>query len=143
MYGNKILPGVSVGTTYRNENSIWQGSPQSTWFKAVKITLADGETISAGLVVKEDISNGSFVPFTTDDIISASVENLPGVRLGIIADTEATEDGSILIGISGQIDKAKIFIGDTAFNDLTDAQKTALNSQFEAWNFQLVNVMQA
>ncbi|MBR2207518.1 MAG: hypothetical protein IJ859_01780 [Synergistaceae bacterium] len=65
---------------------------------------------------------------------------MPGVRLGIVADKKA--EGTALIGIQGQVDSNKLFIGDTAFSGLSDNQKINLNTQLEAWGFQLIDVKQ-
>ena len=153
MYGNERLPGVAVSESYRAKGSIWQGSPASTWFKTVSVngTDADGTAIPSGTIMKQ-LDDGSYTPIADTDIVSA-VADLPGVRLVIVADTSAktatTDEGtevtpsSILVGTSGKVDKAKLLVGDTAFTDLTDEQKLGLNYQLEAWNFLLVNVMQA
>ena len=160
MYGNEKLPGVSVSETYRAKGSIWQGAPESTWFKTVSVNGSEeeGTAISAGTIMKE-LTDGSYTPITESDIVSA-VADLPGVRLAIVADksaktgttsttgegaeavTEATPS-SVLVGTCGKVDKAKLFVGDKAFTELTDEQKIGLNLQLEAWGFMLVNVMQA
>ena len=155
MYGNKTLPGFAAGITYRDENSIWQGYPESTSFKTVKVTGSDGTKLAVGTILKENISDGTYSVFAKTDIIS-DVNGLPGVRLGIVADFNAeitTDDNeetttvsnpsTVLIGISGQVDKSKILIDAEKFADLTEEQQYALNTQLEAWNFQLVDVMQA
>lgn len=135
MYGNERLPGFEGSESYRYEGSIWRGAPESTWFKIVKIS---GD-VKQGSIVKEDGATGIYSAIAADDIISAAA-NLPGVRLGIVADKKPEE--TALIGIQGQVDRNKLFIGETAFSELTDAQKTNLNTQLEAWGFQLVNVEQ-
>ena len=83
-------------------------------------------------------------------------EKLSGVRLAIVADksaktgTTSTVDGeavseasSVLVGIAGVVDRSKLYVGDKAFTELSAEQQISLNTQLEAWNFQLVNVMQA
>ncbi len=50
---------------------------------------------------------------------------------------------NVLVGISGVVNKNLLYVGETKFTELTDEQKIGLNLQLEAWNFQLVNVMQA
>ena len=160
MYGNERLPGVSVSESYRAKGSIWQGAPESTWFKTVSVngSEAEGTPISAGAIMKE-LADGSYTPITESDIVSAEAD-LPGVRLAIVADksaktgtttttgegadavTEATPS-SVLVGVCGKVDKAKLYVGDKAFTELTDEQKIGLNLQLEAWGFMLVNVMQA
>lgn len=156
MYGNQTLPGVSVSEDYRVTNgSIWQGKPASTWFKTVSVGGTDGAEIPAGTIMKEVIADGSYTPITTSDIVSA-VADLPGVRLAIVADKTAktgttqevdgaTENvpSTMLVGISGIVNKNLLYVGETKFTELTDEQKIGLNLQLEAWNFQLVNVMQA
>lgn len=155
MYGNKKLPGVAVSEQFRNENSIWQGYTQSTWFKVVKVLGSEAVDIPVGTIMKEVLADGSYSPITENDIVSV-VADLPGSRLAIVADktaktgSTATVDdetvsmpSSILVGIMGVVDKDKLYVGDKAFSELTDAQKINLNSQLEAWNFQLVTVMQA
>lgn len=155
MYGNEKLPGIAVSEQFRYDNSIWQGYTQATWFKVVQVNGTDGAEIKAGTIMKEVIADGSYTPITASDIVSV-VADLPGVRLGIVADKSAktgttsivegesvSEPSSVLIGIAGVVDKSKLYVGDTAFSELTDAQKINLNTQLEAWNFQLVNVMQA
>jgi len=136
MYGNEKLPGVEVSEQYRvAEGSVWRGSYESTWFKVVKVP---GE-VKEGLIVKENGMTGVYSPIAADDIITATA-NLPGVRLGIVADKKA--EGTALIGIQGQVDSNKLFIGDTAFSGLPDNQKINLNTQLEAWGFQLIDVKQ-
>ena len=85
---------------------------------------------------------------------------MPGVRLVIIADKSAktgatstsgegaeavteANSSSVLVGTCGKVDKAKLYVGDKVFTELTDEQKIELNLQLEAWGFMLVNVMQA
>ena len=156
MYGNQTLPGVSVTEDYRVTNgSIWQGSPASTWFKTVSVGGTDNADIPAGTIMKEVIADGSYTPITTADIVSAVAE-LPGVRLAIIADktaktgTTAEVDGAtqnvpstVLVGISGIVNKNLLYVGETKFTELEEGQQIALNLQLEAWHFQLVNVIQA
>ena len=160
MYGNERLPGVSVSESYRAKGSIWQGAPESTWFKTVSVNGSDAEgtPISAGAIMKE-LTDGSYMPIAESDIIPA-VADLPGVRLAIVADksaktgtTSTTGEGSeavteitpssVLVGVCGKVDKAKLYVDDKAFTELTDEQKIGLNLQLEAWGFMLVNVMQA
>lgn len=154
MYGNDRLPGVAVSETYRNKGSIWQGAPEATWFKTVSVnwtngTEGTGTYISAGTIMKE-LEDGSYTPIEESDIVSA-VADLPGARLVIVADktasTGTTIDGeevssSVLVGTCGKVDRARVYVADKAFTDLTEAQKLGLNLQLEAWGFQLVNVMQ-
>ena len=136
MYGNNKLPNFESSEQYRvSEGSIWRGQPESTWFKTVKVEGG----VKQGMIVKENVNTGVYVPFEATDIIVATV-NLPGVRLGIVADK--TAEGVALIGIQGQVDRNKLLIGETAFSELTEAQKINLNTQLEAWGFQLVNVEQ-
>lgn len=156
MYGNDTLPGVSVSETYRVTNgSIWRGYPEATFFKVVSVNGTDGTAIPAGTIMKEVVADGSYTPITASDIVSV-IADLPGARLAIVADksaktgtTETLDEetvlnpSSVLVGISGVVDKAKLLVGDTAFTELEDAQKIGLNTQLEAWGFQLVNVMQA
>ena len=160
MYGNERLPGVSVSESYRAKGTIWQGSPAATWFKTVSVngSEAEGTAIAAGTIMKQ-IDDGSYTPIADSDIVSA-VGDLPGVRLVIVADksaktgtTTTTGEGteavteitpsSVLVGTCGKVDKNKLLVGETAFTELTDEQKRCLNLQLEAWNFLLVNVMQA
>ena len=156
MYGNTKLPGVSVSDTYKvSKGSIWRGYPEATWFKAVSVNGNDGTDIPLGTIMKELTADGSYIPIAETDIIT-SIEDLPGARLAIVADNTAktgvtaevdgeteTTPASVLVGISGVVDKAKLFIGDKSFTELTDAQKIALNTQLETWGFLLVNVLQA
>ena len=160
MYGNEKLPGVSVSETYRAKGSIWQGAPESTWFKTVSVNGSDAEgtAIPVGAIMKEN-TDGSYTPIIESDIVSA-VADLPGVRLAIVADKNAktgtttttgegadavteTTPSSVLVGVCGKVDKAKLYVGEKAFTELTDEQKIGLNLQLEAWGFMLVNVMQA
>ena len=160
MYGNERLPGVSVSETYRAKGSIWQGAPESTWFKTVSVNGSDteGTAISAGAIMKE-LTDGSYMPITESDIVSA-VADLPGVRLVIVADKSAktgttttngegseavteSKPSSVLVGVCGKVDKTKLYVDSKAFIGLTDEQKTGLTLQLEAWGFLLVNVMQA
>lgn len=157
MYGNSTLPGIAVSDTYRYEGSIWRGYPEATWFKTVKVNGASAEAskIEQGTIMKELLADGTFTPIEESDIISA-VADLPGARLGIVADKTATTGttttvesetvvtpSSVLIGIQGQVDMNKLLIGEKKFSDLTDEQKICLNTQLETWGFQLINVIQA
>lgn len=156
MYGNHTLPGVSVSEDYRVTNgSIWQGSPASTWFKTVSVGGTDNADIPAGTIMKEVAADGTYTPITTADIVSA-VADLPGVRLAIVADKTAktgttqevdgaTENvpSTVLVGISGVVNESLLYVGETKFMELEEAQQIALNLQLEARNFQLVNVTQA
>ena len=155
MYGNEKLPGVAVSEQFRNESSIWQGYTQATWFKIVQVNGSVPVDIPAGTIMKELADDGSYTPISESDILSDAA-SLPGVRLAIVADKSAktgstvTVDeenvslpSSVLVGIMGVVDKAKLYVGDKAFSELTDSQKINLNTQLEAWHFQLVNVTQA
>ena len=160
MYGNSRASGVAISEQFRNDGSLWRSCPESTWLKLVKVNGATDTAakIPLGTVMKELITDGTYTPITESDIISA-VAGLPGARLGIVADTDAetgvtittTEDSetvtevkpsTVLIGIHGQVDKAKIFIGDKLFSELTAAQQICLNTQLEAWGFQLIDVVE-
>lgn len=148
MYGNNTLPGVSVSEDYRVTNgSIWQGSPASTWFKTVSVGGTDNADIPAGTIMKEVVADGSYSPITTADILSA-VTDLPGVRLAIVADKTAKTGttnvpSTVLVGISGVVNKNLLYVDGTKFTELTEAQQINLNMQLEAWHFNLVNVVQA
>ena len=157
MYGNDILPGVNVSDTYRDKGSIWRGYTEATWFKVVQVNGSTEEAVSIreGTIMKELAADGSYTPITASDIVSSNA-NLPGSRLAIVADknaktgttkttTEGTEatSSSVLVGIQGHVDKARIFVGDTPFTELSNSQQISLNSQLEAWNFLLVNVQQS
>ena len=149
MYGNDTLPGLAVSTTYRNTGSLWLGAPAATWFKSVSVN----GTIEAGSILKE-LTDGSYAPIEESDIAS-SVSSLPGARLAIVADKTVatsgeTEDAAaealpstVLVGVCGKVDKAKLLVGSKHFTELTDAQQIALNLQLEAWGFLLLNVLQA
>ena len=156
MYGNDTLPGLAVSPTYRNTGSIWLGAPAATWFKTVSVN----GTIEAGSIVKE-LTDGSYAPIEDTDIAS-NVSSLPGSRLAIVADntsdtaeqpaeSEDTDDqpateissSTVLVGVCGKVDKAKLLIGSKHFTELTDAQQIGLNLQLEAWGFLLLNVTQA
>lgn len=160
MYGNQTLPGVSVSETYRVTNgSIWQGYPEATFFKTVKVNGTDGSDIAVGTIMKELTADGSYTPITASDIITA-VADLPGARLAVVADktaktgtTVTTGEGAeavteetpsiVLVGTSGTVNKDMLLVGDTKFTELTDEQQICLNTQLEAWHFNLVNVVQA
>ncbi len=160
MYGNDRLPGVSVSEAYRAKGSIWQGSPSSTWFKTVNVngTESEGTPISAGTIMKE-LSDGSYTPIAESDIVS-SLANAGKLPLVIVADktaktgtTTTTGEGadavteavpsSVLVGVSGQVDKGKILVGAKVFSDLTETQQIYLDAQLKACGIMLVNVMQA
>ena len=147
MYGNSTLPGIAASDTLRYEGSIWRGATEATWFKIVNVSgsAEDAAAIPLGSIMKEDSSTGYYAPVTVDDLATLSG------KLAIVADHNAksgkTVDGElttaqVLVGVMGHVDKAKLFVGDTAFTDLSSAQKIALNSLLEANNFLLVNVMQ-
>ena len=155
MYGNEKLPGVAVSEQFRNESSIWQGYTQATWFKVVQVNGNEAVDIPVGTIMKELADDGSYTPISESDIL-ADAASLPGVRLAIVADKSAKSGStvtvddeavslpsSVLVGIMGGVDKAKLFVGDKSFSELSDAQKINLNTQLEAWHFQLVNVTQA
>ena len=88
MYGNEKLPGIAVSEQFRNENSIWQGYTQATWFKVVKVNGTDGAAIKAGTIMKEVAADGSYTPISESDILSA-IADLHGARLAIVADKSA------------------------------------------------------
>ena len=107
----------------------------------------------------KQLEDGSFTPIAESDIVSL-VADLPGVRLVIVADktaktgtTTTTGEGddtvtestpsSVLAGFSGKVDKNRLYVGEKLFTELTYAQQIGLNLQLEAWNFMLVNVIQA
>lgn len=156
MYGNEKLPGIATSQPYRNEGSLWQGSPSSTWFKTVKVNGSEeeGTEILRGTIMKE-LTDGTYTPIAETDIITTTA-NLPGARLAIVADNSAktgtttmqdeetvTTPSSVLVGISGQVDKSRLYIGDKGFTELTDEQQISLNVQLEAWGFQLVSVQRS
>lgn len=85
---------------------------------------------------------------------------MPGVGLAIVADKTAktgseitTGEGadavteavpsSVLVGVSGIVNKELLYVGDKRFTELEESQQIALNLQLEAWHFMLVNVIQA
>ena len=159
MYGNDRLPGVSVSEAYRAKGSIWQGSPSSTWFKTVNVNgpEAEGTPISAGTIMKE-LSDGSYTPLAESDIVS-SLANAGKLPLVIVADktaktgtTTTTGEGadavteavpsSVLVGVSGQVDKEKILVGEKAFSELMETQQINLEAQLKACGIMLVKVMQ-
>ena len=155
MYGNERLPGIAVSEQFRNDNSIWLGYTQATWFKVVKVNGTDGAAIKVGAIMKELPDDGSYTPISESDILSNAAD-LPGARLAIIADktaktgSTATVDeqnvsvpSSVLVGIMGVVDISKLYIGDKVFTELSAEQQINLNTQLEAWHFQLVNVTQA
>ena len=157
MYGNNTLPGVTPGATTRNDGSIWRGYTEATWFKTVAVSggSAEAAKIPKGMILIENLTDGTYAPMTANDIIT-TVAGLPGARLAIVADntgtsgTTTTEDGetvktanSVLAGIMGQVDQARLVIGGKKFDELTEAQQTCLCTQLEAWNFQPVPVLQA
>ena len=91
------------------------------------------------------------------DII-ATVANLPGARLVIVADSTGTSGttnvaegeneeekttNAVLVGIMGQVDQNRLIIGDKLLGELTEVQQICLRTQLEAWNFQPVPVLQA
>ena len=82
MYGNEKLPGVSVSETYRAKGSIWQGAPESTWFKTVSVNGSgeEGTAISAGTIMKE-LTDGSYTPIAESDIVSAVAERIRARKL--------------------------------------------------------------
>ena len=160
MYGNDRLPGLAVSPTYRAKGSIWQGSPEATFFKTVNVngSEAEGTPINAGTIMKE-LTDGTYTPITESDIVSslANAGNLPLVIVadktaktgtsittgeGVEAETEIIPS-SVLVGVCGQVDKAKILVGDTKFTELTDAQQVFLEAQLKASGFVLKDVLQA
>ncbi len=154
MYGNNTLPGLKQSEPFRRQGTIWLGYTEATWFKIVEVSGLTNEKLPKGTILKQDLSTGQYSPLEASDIIGA-VTDLPKERLVIVADdtavtgTKETVDGeevltpsNVLVGIQGHVDKARIYVGETAFTDLTDEQKTKLNTQLEAWNFMLVNVFQ-
>ncbi len=158
MYGNTRLPGIATSEVYREKGSLWRGYPEATWFKIVSVAGTTSTKLSRGTILKEDISTGYYSPISTSDIISTA-SDLPGTRLVIVADdtavtgsTETEGEGqdavttqktsAVLVGIQGQVDKAQLLIGETAFTELTDEQQVKLNTQLEAWGFILINVFQ-
>lgn len=157
MYGNTTLPGITPGKTTRNEGSIWRGYTEATWFKTVNVSGDSEEAVKIplGTILIENPTNGTYAPMTESDIITA-ISNLPGARLAVMADstgtsgTTTTEDGeavktanTVLAGIMGQVDQARLLVSGKKIEELTEAQQIGLRIQLEAWNFQLVPVLQA
>ena len=158
MYGNNTLPGITPGTTTRNDGSIWRGYTEATWFKTVPVSgdSAEAVKIPKGTILIEDMTDGTYAPMAADDIIT-TVASLPGARLAIVADSTGTSGTStttaddetvktsstVLVGIMGQVDQGQLLVGGTKIAELTKAQQIGLRTQLEAWNFQLVPVLQA
>ena len=159
MYGNTTLPGITQGKTARNDGSIWRGYTEATWFKTVPVSGASEEAVKIpiGTILIQDLSEGTYAPMAESNII-ATVANLPGSRLVIVADSTGTsgtttpaedenEDvkstGTVLVGIMGVVDQARLIVGGKLFGELTEAQQLCLRTQLEAWNFQPVPVLQA
>lgn len=147
MYGNSTLPGIASSDNLRYEGSIWRGATEATWFKIVNVTgsAEEANAIPLGAIMQEDSSTGLYSPVEVADL-----DTLAGklvivadhtAKSGTTVDSEAA-NSKVLVGVMGHVDKAKLIVGDTAFTDLTNAQQIALNSQLEANNFLLVNVMQ-
>ena len=160
MYGNSTLPGVTPGATSRNDGSIWRGYTEATWFKTVAVSGSSAEAakVPKGMILIEDMTDGTYAPMTASDIIT-TVADLPGARLAIVADSTAvsgtttareTEDdeaikttNTVLVGIMGQVDQEQLLVDGTRIAELTEAQQVGLRTQLEAWNFQLIPVLQA
>ena len=159
MYGNTTLPGITPGKINRNDGSIWRGYTEATWFKTAPVRGTTEEVVKLpiGTILIQDLTDGTYAPMNESDIIAAVV-NLPGSRLVIVADSTGTsgtttpadaeteEDkttNAVLVGIMGVIDQGRLLIGDKLFGELTEAQQLCLRTQLEAWNFQLVPVLQA
>lgn len=158
MYGNTTLPGITPGKINRNDGSIWRGYTEATWFKTVPVRGTTEEVVKLpiGTILIQNLTDGTYAPMNESDIIAAVV-NLPGSRLVIVADSTGTstttpadaeteEDkttNAVLVGIMGVIDQGRLLIGDKLFGELTEAQQLCLRTQLEAWNFQLVPVLQA
>ena len=157
MYGNNTLPGITPGATTRSDGSIWRGYTEATWFKTVPVSgdSAKAVKVPKGTILIEDMTDGTYAPMTADDIIT-TVAGLPGARLVIVADstgtsgttTTADDDtvkttSTVLVGIMGQVDQGQLLVGDTKIAELNETQQIGLRTQLEAWNFQLVPVLQA
>ena len=158
MYGNTTLPDITPGKINRNDGSIWRGYTEATWFKTVPVRGTTEEVVKLpiGTILIQDLTDGPYAPMNESDIIAAVV-TLPGSRLVIVADSTGTstttpadaeteEDkttNAVLVGIMGVIDQGRLLIGDKLFGELTEAQQLCLRTQLEAWNFQLVHVLQA
>lgn len=149
MYGNTTLPGITPGKTARNEGTIWRGYTESTWFKAVTVKSDGDEAVKVplGTVLKEIPGEGTYTPMAESDIIT-EVASLPGPRLAIVADStgKAQPEGSetsILIGVMGQVDQARLTVGGKVFEELTEEQQRCLRTQLEAWGLQPVPLTQA
>ena len=159
MYGNTTLPGITPGKTTRNDGSIWRGYTEATWFKTVDVsgTAEEAVKIPLGTILIQDLTEGTYSPMRESDII-ATVADLPGTRLVIVADSTGTsgtttaagsenEEGktanAVLVGIMGVVNQDRLIVGSKLFEELTEAQRLCLRTQLEGWNFQLVPVLQA
>lgn len=147
MYGNNRKPGFYEGDKTRLSGALWVGYPEATWFRTAKVKgdSPDEKPLPLGSIVKEEFSDGTFVPAKESDIAAAAT-GIPGPRLGIVADdnVKVNDQGStVLIGISGQVDQGRLLVGAKKFPDLTDEQKVHLREQMEAWGFALEVVQQS
>ena len=154
MYGNNTLPGLKKSEPFRRKGTIWLGYTETTWFKTVQVTGLTSKKLPRGTILKQDLATGQYSPLEVSDIIGA-VTDLPNMRLVIVADdtavtgvTETVEGetvstpATVLVGIQGHVDRARILVGEDVFTELTEEQQIKLNAQLEAWNFMLVDVFQ-
>ena len=148
MYGNYKIPDFKKGTTVRESGSIWKGEPQATWWAYAKCkgALATATDLPLGTIVKEDPTDGTFVAAATTDIVAAA-SAYPGVQLAIVADNTAkvtnAGDTTVLLGISGLIDKEQLIIRGVKISTLTAAQQRFLTAQLRLWGFSVVEVQQS
>ena len=156
MYGNERLPGVISSDVYRPEGSIWRGATEATVFRVVPVggTGTEASAIPLGTIMSEG-ADGKYAPLAEAGIIT-SAASLPGARVAVVADSTGksgatvtengatvVKDGHVLVGIAGQVDEARLLVGDKAWDDLTDEQRQGLRTQLEAWGLIPVPVAQA
>ena len=149
MYGNENKPGVRIYDGYRDDGTIWVGYPEATWFEnSVQVKNATPpEFINLPLgAVLTQIADGSYAPLKVTDI-AASAATLPGNRLVIVADkrkklTVEDEDIRLLAGKAGVVDRRRLSVEGTMFEDLTESQQMWLKNMLEVWGFSLSYVEQ-
>jgi hypothetical protein len=140
MFGNSTLPGFESLGTFRQTNSIFVGSFDTT--SALVVVAANSSAfeveIPLGAVLKLDMATGKYSAAATADL-PAAVANLPGVPIVLVADSTlkipATGENTVCVARAGRIDIDQVSVAGTKWRDLTGAQRVSLETALRAWGF--------
>jgi hypothetical protein len=143
MWGSKKIPGFEGGVERRlYMNKIFVGQPESTWMRIFPVKNSDAAPadVAYGLVIYEDLTDGTFSPVTTIDA------TLNDKRLAVVVDENVTApaNGEIKcnLAIAGELDKDQLVVDGVLWADLSDVDKVVLEAAMKRWGFGLALVMQ-